>query len=340
MKKTLLSIFTLLSVTLYSQTPIASYFGTNDYNYSNLNPASPLSHATMGANVSWTFNSLAVNGSSVETNVAPTPSEITTYPNTTSVHNVSTDAPSPSSNAKIYNRTTGTNVFSFTGFDANGIILNYSTNNATLGTFPLNYSFSNNDTTGGTFIYGANSGTFTGTINTDYDAYGTLNLNVTGFDPIVKSVFRVRVSQNMTLSVGFPVGTVVQTTYTYYVNEGGSVKPFFKDTTYTVNVALLGINQTTNQAQVFTDALTLGTTDFEIVNSIKLFPNPTQDILKINNESNVTINSVSITDNNGRVVLETSSFENYIDVRGLQKGIYFVKIATDKGTTNQKMIKN
>lgn len=340
MKKTLLFLVVLASLITNAQTPITSYFGTIDYNYTNLNPATALSHTTTGANVVWTFNSLPTNGTSAETNTLPTPAEIVTYPNTTSIHNVTTAAPSPSNNAKIYSVTSGTNNFSFTGFDANGIILNYSTNNATLGVFPLNYGFTNTDTIGGTFIYGTNNGTFTGTIKTDYDSYGTLNLGVTGFDPIVKSVFRIKVVQNINLSVGFPVGTIVQTTYTYYINEGGSVKPFFRDTTYVVNVPLLSINQTTNQAQVFTSALTLGTSTFETVaNTISFYPNPANNILTIDNKNNTTINSISIADTNGRDVFETKNVTSTINISDLSNGIYFVRLTTDAGNVTKKLIK-
>jgi hypothetical protein len=101
----------------------------------------------------------------------------------------------------------------------------------------------------------------------------------------------------------------------------------------------LSINQTLVQYEVLS-ALLLGTTSNDYKNFVSLYPNPVQDVLKIRNESDSTINSVSITDNNGRVVLNTTSFENGIDVSALQNGIYFVKIATDKGTSNQKMIKN
>lgn len=340
MKKTLLILVVLATLTTNAQTPITSYFGNVDYNYTNLNPATALSHTTTGANVVWSFNSLPTNGTSAETNTLPTPAEIVTYPNTTSIHNVTTAAPSPSNNAKIYSVTSGTNSFSFTGFDANGIILNYSTNNATLGVFPLNYGFTNTDTIGGTFIYGTNNGTFTGTIKTDYDSYGTLNLDVTGFDPIVKSVFRVKVVQNINLSVGFPVGTIVQTTYTYYINEGGSVKPFFRDTTYVVNVPLLSINQTTNQAQVFTSALTLGTSTFEAdADTMSFYPNPANNILTIDNKNNTTINSIVISDTNGRNVLETKNVTSIIDISNLSNGIYFVRLISDFGIITKKLVK-
>jgi hypothetical protein len=342
MKKFLLIITFFAIVSVKAQVPITSYFGNADYNYTNLNPAVALSHATMGSNVVWTFNSVPTNGTSSETNTAPTSAEITTYPNSNSVHNVSTVTPSPSNNAKIYSKNTLANVFSFTGFDANGIVLNYVTNNALLGAFPLNFGYTNTDTTAGTFIYTTYNGTFTGTIKTDYDSYGTLNLGVAGFDPIVKNVFRIKVVQNINLSYSFfpNIGTVDQTTYTYYINEGGAIKPFFRDTTYSVNVSLFGINQTTNQAQVLTSALTLETSNFDSVsNSINFYPNPATNILTIDNKSNSSINSISISDTNGRNVLEAKNVASTIDISDLSKGIYFVRLATDAGSVTKKLVK-
>jgi Secretion system C-terminal sorting domain len=311
-----------------------------DYNYTNLNPPTPLSHTITGANAVWSFNAIPTNGTSDEVNVAPTATEGTTYPGTTSVHIATTAAPSPSASAKIYNKLTATNTFSLTGFDANGVILNYVTNNALIGTFPLNFGYTNNDFTAGTFTDGTFSGTFTGTIKTDYDSYGTLNLGVVGFDPIVKSVYRIKLVQNINLTIGFiPVGTVSQTTHTYYVTNGAPTEPFFRDTSYSVNVS--GSDpQNTNQAQVFTSALTLGTSNFDAIsNVITIYPNPSTTIITIDNKSNLLLNSISIADTNGRAILETKNVTSSIDISNLSKGIYFVRIATDAGSVTKKLVK-
>ncbi len=338
MKKILLSIFVLNVLLVRAQVPVTSYFGTTDYSYANLNPPAPLSHALMGANVVWTFSAIPTNGTSEEINIVPTSAEVVTFPGTTSVHIATTAAPSPSNSAKIYNKLTGTNVFSLTGFDANGVILNYVTNNALLGTFPLNFGYTNNDITAGTFTNGANSGTFAGTIQTNYDSYGTLNLGVIGFDPIIKAVYRIKVVQNINLSIGFfPIGTVTQTTYTYYAANGSSTEPFFRDTSFTVNVPILGEPQNTNQAQVFASALTLGTSSFDF-NAINFYPNPATDFIMIDNKSNTTINSVLISDLNGRNVFETNEVNEYIDITNLSKGIYFAKITTDSGSVIKKIV--
>ncbi len=342
MKKSLL-IITLLAITLVNaQVPVTSFFGTVDYNYTNLNPAVALSHATMGANAVWTFTGIPTNGTSSEVNVAPTASEVTTFPTSTSVHIASTLAPSPSNIGKIYNKLTPANVFSLTGFVANGVTLNYVTNNALIGTFPLNFGYTNNDITAGTFTNGTTSGTFTGTAKTDFDGYGTLNLGVIGFNPIIKTVYRIKLAQNISLSVPFfgSIGTVTQTAYTYYVVNGSSTEPFFRDTTFTVNVALLGDPQITNQAQVFTSALTLGTSNFDIFeNAISIYPNPATSSISIDNKNNILLNSISIIDTNGRAIFETKNVTTSIDISSLSKGVYFVRLNSEFGTVTKKLVK-
>jgi hypothetical protein len=342
MKKSILILSFFAIVSTKAQVPVTSFFGTVDYNYTNLNPATPLSHTTMGANAVWTFNGIPTNGTSSEVNLAPTAAELTTFTGSTSVHVTTTAAPSPSNIAKIYNKLTAANVFSLTGFDANGVILNYVTNNALIGTFPLTFGYTNNDVTSGTFTNGTTSGTFTGTAKTDFDSYGTLNLGVTGFDPIVKTVYRIKLAQNISLSVPFfgSIGTVTQTSYTYYISNGSITEPYFRDTSFTVNVPLIGAPQTTNQAQVFTSALTLGTSSFEAVaDSINFYPNPAKNILTIDNKNNTPMNLISISDTNGRTVLEAKNVTSSIDIGNLSNGIYLVRLTTDAGNVTKKLIK-
>lgn len=76
--------------------------------------------------------------------------------------------------------------------------------------------------------------------------------------------------------------------------------------------------------------------------SIKLFPNPVNDILSISSE--MDLQSISISDINGRI-LQTISFigyqkESHIDLEHLSKGVYFVTVKTEKGEASEKIIKD
>lgn len=338
MKTKLLLILALISIKTIAQTPITTLQIENGSVYSILSSVSPLDETASGANASWNFNQLSVIGQNVIGNSTPTSTELTTYPNSTNVVNSLSTINSVATVSKLYTKTVGS-TFSITGLNSTQLDLNFATNNVTIGTLPMNYNYSNTDTSAGTYTFGTYSGTFSGTVASSVDGYGTLSLADIGFT--TTNVTRLKTVQNISLNYQIipNVGTVVQTTYAYYNQTPGMSAPIFRSSVTTINVPLLSINQTISQYEVFS-ALLLGTASNDYKNFVSLYPNPVQDVLKIANESNATINSVAITDNNGRVVLNATSFENGIDVSALQNGIYFVKITTDKGTSNQKMIKN
>ena len=70
----------------------------------------------------------------------------------------------------------------------------------------------------------------------------------------------------------------------------------------------------------------------------KIYPNPTTDFFQIQTqESNLKVEIFSA---NGQLVLENQFIQNEkIDVSGLPKGIYFIKVISNKQTTLHKLIK-
>ncbi|WP_312825021.1 T9SS type A sorting domain-containing protein [Epilithonimonas sp.] len=73
--------------------------------------------------------------------------------------------------------------------------------------------------------------------------------------------------------------------------------------------------------------------------SIKLYPNPVKDILKINLSDNENINEINIYNVAGQK-LKTISKQTEINVESLSKGVYLIDIKTDKNKTyNSKFIK-
>ena len=73
-------------------------------------------------------------------------------------------------------------------------------------------------------------------------------------------------------------------------------------------------------------------------NQIQIYPNPVKDILIINNEHLQLINNVEICDLLGKTLSTHST--NKINVSNLPKGVYLVKIYTDKGVKVERVIKN
>jgi hypothetical protein len=126
--------------------------------------------------------------------------------------------------------------------------------------------------------------------------------------------------------VGIPDETDCKVAFRYFVPNGGQTG---------INSELIGIDTFSVDRPVF------NTNDF-FINNFKVYPNPTIDILNINNTNNININSAQITDLNGRLVNETLINGNpnfQININSLSKGLYILKINTDRGVGVSKIIK-
>ncbi len=86
---------------------------------------------------------------------------------------------------------------------------------------------------------------------------------------------------------------------------------------------------------------TLGIKDFEFSSYFSLFPNPATTILNISSKADIEISSISIYNTLGQIVLVIPNAQNtkIIDVSDLKTETYFIKINSDKGTSNSKFIK-
>jgi hypothetical protein len=93
------------------------------------------------------------------------------------------------------------------------------------------------------------------------------------------------------------------------------------------------------------DVLVTGTlSNNEVLSSnFSTFPNPVNEVVNIKSASNYTINSVSITDLNGRTI-KTVDFNNLseagLNVAELNAGVYFLNITSDVGKAVKKFVKN
>ncbi|MDI9308714.1 MAG: T9SS type A sorting domain-containing protein [Limnohabitans sp.] len=81
----------------------------------------------------------------------------------------------------------------------------------------------------------------------------------------------------------------------------------------------------------------LATNNFELNNSISVFPNPVKDILNASSTDNATITSLKIYDLQGKLIAETTN--NYMNTSNLSAGLYVVKIVTAQGQLTKKFIK-
>lgn len=82
---------------------------------------------------------------------------------------------------------------------------------------------------------------------------------------------------------------------------------------------------------------TLGIDDFT-KDSFVIAPNPVGDVLHFQVPQSVQIESVTIIDITGKILLIKEAV-NTINLSALSQGIYFVKVATNKGTQIKRFVK-
>ena len=96
--------------------------------------------------------------------------------------------------------------------------------------------------------------------------------------------------------------------------------------------------QKTTNSMIYVEVvqdITTGINENELSNQIKFFPNPVFDNFQI--QTSLPIKNIEITDITGRMVCTTTN--KTIDCRGYAKGVYFVKVQTEKGLKVKKIVK-
>lgn len=85
----------------------------------------------------------------------------------------------------------------------------------------------------------------------------------------------------------------------------------------------------------------LAITDFDFDQYLTLYPNPVENILCFELKNAISLNSISIYNTLGQLVLvlPNAKASKSIDVSTLKSGTYFIKINSEKGTSNAKFIK-
>jgi hypothetical protein len=344
MKKILLILLFLQALVGNAQSQITSFYSVNGAQYAELTsttPSTPIDQSPNGPNAVWNFSNLTIQGFSVDSEPAPTSSEISTYPNTTNVSvNTATIVPNTLTST-IYSKKIGNQV-SITGIVSPGFNANFSTDDVLIGNFPLSYgAVLTDNSVAGTYVSGTYSGTLTGTSLTAFDGYGTMSLHIDSAIQNYSNVTRYKSVQNINLNYGVlsNVGTAVRTTISYFDTSNAYNVPVFKSTITVINVPLLSVvNQTTIQLQRLV-AVNLNNHETVASNDLVVYPNPVKDQLKIATNGSINILNVVLTDLEGREVLHSDYNELEINVSSLQNGVYLAIVKTDKGIFTQKIIK-
>jgi len=121
---------------------------------------------------------------------------------------------------------------------------------------------------------------------------------------------------------GLPTATSCKIAFRYFVTSGGPSG---------ANSDFIGVDSFSVDRPLSSDSF--------FKNNFSIYPNPVNNVLNISVKNEMTINSLSITDLNGRVV-STSSSSTSIDVSNLSSGVYFVSIETNEGKGTSKFVKN
>ena len=95
-------------------------------------------------------------------------------------------------------------------------------------------------------------------------------------------------------------------------------------------------NTTDNKVIIIKDPSLLAVADVDKHNKLNVFPNPATDNVTI--ESDLDINSIEISDVNGRLIYNTGLNGNSINLSGLQNGLYLIRITAADGSTFTKKI--
>jgi Secretion system C-terminal sorting domain len=125
-------------------------------------------------------------------------------------------------------------------------------------------------------------------------------------------------------------------------DDGDQVLTFMEDYNHDGNPANDDTN-TNGIADFLETAVALGVKPVTIVDSaIQVYPNPTSDVITIQNTSTSTISTIEIYSINGAQVrsIHPTEASTTVSVTDLQSGVYFVKVVMDNQVGNYKFIKN
>jgi len=88
----------------------------------------------------------------------------------------------------------------------------------------------------------------------------------------------------------------------------------------------------------YSEDCTTGVTDHKI-EDIDIYPNPIKSSLFIKNRKQLKINKITLYDILGNVIFTENKFVHQIKLSELKSGTYFIRIETDKGVINKRILK-
>jgi surface protein len=106
-------------------------------------------------------------------------------------------------------------------------------------------------------------------------------------------------------------------------------------------LSLMNVHLWVNLSDGLKDCSGLGLEDNELDSSILLYPNPVVDVIIIKSEN--LLESILVYDVTGRVIFKTIMEENRreknISLKGINSGLYFINVRSNKGHSIKKIVK-
>ncbi len=111
---------------------------------------------------------------------------------------------------------------------------------------------------------------------------------------------------------------------------------FLNDVPFTVQSVIFDAN-----ADLITgfNSVVLGTNDFDLINDVSIYPNPTTSVLHISKPDALQVDEIRIYNALGQQLM-SSEFKEELDLSTFSKGILFLQITTENGVINKSIIKN
>ncbi|MBL7934258.1 MAG: T9SS type A sorting domain-containing protein [Bacteroidia bacterium] len=327
MKKTLLSILTLISIGANAQTLTftnhAPAWGNIPYQTTQCDSTGVVAGAT-GADAVWSFT--PTNTHSLKTyNTSNSLPTNTLYP----ASNVAV----ASSTADIaYYNSSATNLKYYGGnIVIAGFNISLVFNNPSLyAIYPMSLGTSTTSTPSGTIsINGAINGTFTGNASVNATGTGTLVLPLKTFNDVIQ------LTTSQTLNATLSLGTGVVTTVTYdYYSISSSKAPIYSIQTSTIQSTLGGTStQTIVTVQNNYQLVSVNENEKSDI-ALSVFPNPTTNLINFNT-ANLTAHKIIATDITGKII-STELFDAgkaKMNTYNLSSGIYLYRVIDKNNQT-------
>lgn len=281
-----------------------------------------------GSGQTWNFSTLSgTNGSSSAVTVGSTPNG-SNFPSANLAFN--------HGGGTYSYHNTNSSAYQAYGYDANGTIILYSNPEDQLH-FPFSLSNTYNDFWQGSFVSGGYTFYREGTTTVTADGTGTL-ITPSG---TITNVVRVHFVQNYTDSTFITAPYVITYNNDQYIWYKDGTH-FALASTYTLTNSVSGT--TTGGTYLIT---TVGVEENSLLsNSLEVFPNPAIDNvgIKFSNEGSSTVD-VSLINIAGQLVysqqlsnISIGENLNYIDVKDIEKGTYFVKLQSGSAIAVRKIV--